>query len=209
MRIIVFGDSISQGAFDVSGGGWVSVLASKEYKKKLDGDWSSGVSIVNSSIPGEKSTGLRQRIYEETKSRLWPNDQHVVLIAVGMNDVSRFKGDFEVSIEKFRENILESISCISDMVDRVVLVGFTFVDNSRTQPVVWADKVSWKQSEVEKYNEVFKQISLENEVTFIHMMDLFREDPEKYLSEGIHPNTEGHRLMFNRVSEVLKSENIL
>ncbi len=46
----------------------------------------------------------------------------------------------------------------------------------------------------------------------MHLIDVsgvFGDESGKYLPDGIHPNSEGHKLIFEKVKQSLESKNLI
>lgn len=206
MRILVFGDSISGGAFDDESGGWVGRLASSEYKKFTSGDWCT---VIDASVSGDTSTDMLNRIESEVRARMWPNEKHVVVLAVGLNDTYFHKGIIKTELETFSQNISKCIDIANALVNRVLILGLTPIDDLQTQPIYWDSDLVWKKDTTQEYEDVLKQISDDKSTTYISLGGLFGDTPEIFLPDGLHPNAEGHRLIFERVKSVLEEEGVL
>ena len=101
--IIAFGDSITFGRFDKSRGGWVSRL------KKYYEDQDIYHAVYNLGIPGDNSKGLLRRIDIECSSRaiyFWESDEHLILIAIGINDLRGFDSpdNLDIPPKEYKKN---------------------------------------------------------------------------------------------------------
>lgn len=88
---------------------------------------------------------------------------------------------------------------------RVFCVGLLPVDDSLLDPIPWNQEYAYRNSEVEKYSEVIQDIAQQEGATFIPMQDIFGKNHQGFLIDGIHPNAEGHKLMFERVKKYLNA----
>jgi lysophospholipase L1-like esterase len=83
MRILFFGDSITQGFWSVDGG-WVEKI-----RKHYDGismqdlDHNIQPEIFNLGISGDTTRNLLRRIEGEILARKWKHDPLIVVIAIG------------------------------------------------------------------------------------------------------------------------------
>lgn len=205
MNILIFGNSITQGFNDTEYGGWANRLAIHTMR----GD---GENVVfNLGISGENIIGIEKRIVSEIEHRRGRHNNPIFLIlAVGINDslVDIQTGEHRTDISLYKETFEKIVKKIKPLVERIILVGLTQVDGS-VDPVPWKPTHAYRNSEVEKYNHVIEEVAQQYNLTFISAHDLFSGDPSQYLSDGIHPNAEGHRLMYERVKGVLEKEGII
>lgn len=63
-------------------------------------------------------------------------------------------------------------------------------------------------SEIDKYDSVIKDLSGRHSLIYIPMSNIFLEHQE-LLVDSVHPNAEGHKLMFERVREHLEKAGII
>ena len=152
-KVLVFGDSITWGAIDTQGGGWVERLRLYVWGK---GD----VDVYNLGVSGEKTPDLLERFNPETKARIKEDEETIVIFAIGIND-SYFihsKNDFMTPIEKFKENIGKLINLAQKFSSKIIFVGLTPVDESRTTPIPWNTDKSYENESVKKYDEVINSV---------------------------------------------------
>lgn len=92
----------------------------------------------------------------------------------------------------------------------VILLGMVPIIDDIVQPMPWADDRCHYTTDVIEYDKIIQSFCLENDCLFIPMQDLFEErDLHEVLDDGVHPNAEGHRLIFGRVKGVLEKEGII
>lgn len=105
MRILFFGDSITQGFWGVEGG-WVERIRKHFDSKAIqDLDKSREPYIFNLGISGETTRGLLKRIENETKARMWRDEPIMVVIAIGTNDDLFEASKQWVPPEEFKVNL--------------------------------------------------------------------------------------------------------
>lgn len=195
-NICVFGDSISYGWFDFKKRGWVPRLREILEPK---GDYR----IFNLSIPGETTTNLLRRFKNEAVAR-GPN---MIIFAIGMNDSQYYTSQKELRTppQQFKNNIHFSIEEAKSITNNVFFIGLTPVDESLADPLPRDVKRSLKNKYIQEYNTIIKEECSKEGVIFV---DIFSKwvniDYKKFLSDGIHPNEEGHEDIFKFVFSVLK-----
>src|SRR5688500_14737658 len=105
MRVLVFGDSITQGFYDTHGG-WVQRLAneyhSKTLQSMLDGE-DLDRQIFNLGVSGDTSHEVLKRIENEIQVRQWRDDPMVTVIAAGINDARHEGTSVVMDVYEFQQ----------------------------------------------------------------------------------------------------------
>ena len=212
MRILIFGNSVTQGYNDTECGGWANRLLTYTIKKRVESDYTYAPTVFNLGISGGNTTDLLERIDAELGARLAGKDDGVVLFAIGVND-SQYDIDTDenrIPVEVYEKNLRELISKTQKYTRRIVFVGIPPVDEQKLMPIPWKMTHGYNNTHVQKYNSIREKICTEEGLSFISMNDIFKEDSlDAVLPDGLHPNAEGHRLMFERVKSELEKLNIL
>ncbi|KYK26976.1 hypothetical protein AYK26_04390 [Euryarchaeota archaeon SM23-78] len=202
-RILVFGDSIAFGDCD-NKGGWVQRL--RECLYKYD------VSVYNLSISGDTTDGVLERFDFETKQRLNTEKELLILFAIGINDsrMDHSKKDQSVNLKDFKTNLKEIIRLARKHASKIVFIGLTPVDESKTTPIPWIEGIDYNNNYVKEYNDSIKTICDKEKIPFIDIYEEFRKQDYKALLEGgLHPNSEGHELMFQIIKEFLVKRKLI
>jgi len=206
IRICIFGDSIVWGAMDYKYGGWVDQFKLTFVKTgKLN-------EVFNLGDPGDYSSRLLKRFENEIKARLKlvNKDKHIVMFQIGLND-SKFLSkstDLYSSPSQFEKNIREMINISKKYVNTVIMISSTPVDESKND--MSAPNKSYKNDWIRTYNEIIRSVCEENNVLFIDVFgDWLKLDYHKLLSDGVHPNSEGHCNIHDFVVKVLTEKKIL
>lgn len=192
--ICIFGDSTAWGAWDMEKGGWVSRLWF--YVAKRDEDY---VEIYNQSISGGTTETILERFENEAKIR----GADAIIFQTGGNDASYDKlGNFMVHPEKFRNNLEEIIKRAKKITDKIVLMDLKNCDESKTTPVPWIP-IYYTNENIEKYSKIMEDVCRENKIPFLDVGLLDNND----FDDGLHPNSEGHRKIFEKVKDFLTESN--
>lgn len=200
MRILFFGDSITQG-FWAKDAGWVELLR-RHYDSRALEDLQNRdePTIFNLGVSGDTTKDLLARIESETKARIWQSDPVIVVIAIGTND-EVFEGfNSEASNETYKSNLQSIIDKIKPIAHSVVLIGSTACDERLTNPVPWAD-MSYTNLELEHAEKVIKEVAELNNVMFVPVYDAFKaalDAGDKLLEDGLHPNDTGHKFIADK-----------
>lgn len=206
-RVMVFGASTTYGAWDKEGG-WVDRLKRFCHQKSV----ADGLKclVYNLGISGKSTTDMLKRFEFETKQRLKEGEETIFIIEAGTND-SRFvhsRGEKETPPEKFRENIRKIIALAKQFSENIVFVGPRPVDEKKTDPIPWNKDHSFRNKDIKKYNEILKSVCEEEGVHFIWLFE--KLSGKRFLFEdGLHPNSEGHKKIYEIVRDFLQEKKIL
>lgn len=206
MRILVFGDSVVWGSEDLECGGWTDRL--KIWFKRT-GKFNE---VFNLGNPGDNSKWLLERMEIECAARLEQKHRKrdAIIIQIGKNDLSIRKSAFMVPPEKFGRNIQKLIALAGKYSSNIIFVGLIPIDETKTNPIPWNADVYYKSKNIRKYNEIIKSVCAKNKTRFIDIYEKFtKTDYKKLLADGLHPNSEGHELVFETVRDFLIKEKII
>ena len=194
MNILIFGDSITWGAYDPEQGGWATRL--RNYFEEKDND----TDVYNLDISGNTTADLLNRIEVEAKSR----EPNLIIFAIGINDTQfiHSTNSLRVSLNEFQQNLAKLLSIAKKFTDKVVFVGLTKVDESKTTPIPWNTDKSYTNENIERLDNAIKKFCEENKLKFIPMDSVVGNDD---LIDGLHPNTKGHIKIFNRMKSEVES----
>ena len=205
-RILVFGDSITKGGNDQEFGGWVNRLdIYSECKEGTD------TPVYNLGVSGNISSDIMERMEQEIKSRIPEGEDLHILISVGINDSVIIDQKKErVRLENFKENLKILWLIAKRYSKKVIFVGFNPVDE-RVDPVPWNPEKSYKIERVKEFGEALREFCSENNIDFIDIFSEFmkEKDYSELLFDGLHPNSEGHRKIYNVVKQVLERKGLI
>lgn len=208
MRVLVFGDSITQGYWAVNRG-WVERV--KHYYDEiafsdLKNDTQPG--IMNLGISGDTSYNILKRIRNETISRTWQEDKQrpVIVLQVGINDSCIFNGERMTELADYKDNLQKIVVEARGVSSKIILVGFTSCDEVQTQPVYWGD-YKWDNSSMEQYESIMGEVAEDQKLPFIPVFREFNKRVQAggdLLPDGLHPNDAGHKLIYQIVMPKLR-----
>lgn len=209
MRVLIFGDSITQGYWDTDGG-WV-----ERVRKHYDGIQVTDLegldepTVFNLGISADNSRNVLNRIVPETTVRTRHGNLPIIIVQIGVNDssVDKLPGDESVSlsIEQYEHNLKKIIEQIKPLSSKIILVGLSACDESRTTPVSWGD-FHYTNEAIKNYENKMAGVADEYKVSFIPVFENFKNelDAGKYLlPDGLHPNSEGHELLYEIIMKDL------
>ena len=165
-NILVFGDSIIWGAWDKEGG-WVNRL-----RRFLDENYEDYF-VYNLGVSGNNTDDLLKRFEFEVEQRIKEEKETIFIISIGAND-SQFihsQNNLRNPPEKFKENIQKLINLAKKFSSKIIFVGLTPVDETKTTPIPWNIDTSYKNEYIKKYNEAIKTICEENKINFIEVYE--------------------------------------
>jgi lysophospholipase L1-like esterase len=190
--LCIFGDSIAYGAVDEEGGGWAQRLRMLRDTSLTDAE------TYVLGVCGDTSTNLLRRFASEATTR----SPEQIIIAIGINDTKYVSSpeDPIVSLSQCTENILTLLDTANSIGASVTIIGLTMVDESLTQPTPDEDHHYFANIVIQKYNSALAAIATERETPFI---DVFSTLTNADLYDGLHPNSEGHRKLFEKITKEL------
>ncbi len=203
-QILVFGASITYGAWDRQGG-WVQRLRKWIDRANLVDDEFYGL-VYNLGISGDTSTELLQRFESEAERRMKEERETIFILSIGGNDAQMLldKNVPRTPPEQFRNNIEKLLDLARKHSSKIMFVGLTPVDESRTVPTLWNKNIAYLNSNMRHYNEIIKDVCKQQGVMFVDVFELFELVGHKSLLEdGLHPNSKGHRMIFEEVRKAL------
>lgn len=215
MIILVFGTSTTWGAWDEEGG-WADRIKKYCNQKRVRenlGDKYYKV-IYNLGIDGDRSGDVLERFDNEVWARrkIDLQEEVVVIFDVGGND-SAFvndKKEFWTPLGEYHDNLRKLIAKAKKLTDKIVFMSFHPVEDKKVDPIPWAPHMSYKMEYVLRFNSVLKMLCKEEKVDFIDVFGVLSKlKPETILNDGVHPNSEGHRLIYELVRDYLSNKNII
>ncbi|MDP2630130.1 MAG: GDSL-type esterase/lipase family protein [Candidatus Uhrbacteria bacterium] len=192
MNICIFGDSIAWGANDFELGGWTEHLKNNLYTQERSHD------VYNLGISGDATTQAIKRINVEASVR----KADVIVFALGINDSAFLKsrGERWTPLAEFKNNLALLFEAAQKFTEIIIFVGLTPVDESKTMPAPWAPDYFVDSKTTKEYNAVIREFCEDKKIQFISMDDVLTPDD---LSDGLHPNTAGHKKMFEKIQKEL------
>jgi len=205
MKILCFGDSITFGEMDTEHGGWVDQLKD-DYIRQYANSIRQEVTVYNLGIGGETTDGLRSRFATEFSARSVKGQETVVILSYGINDIVIHKGKNIVPVEYFVRNLKSGIDSSKLNGASIVLSSMTPISDSIDGIVNQHNKLRYCK-DIERYNSVLQRLATEKGCLYLDIYREFNKNKYQLLSkDGVHPNSEGHRVIYKRAKNVLKNE---
>jgi len=211
INILVFGDSIAWGFGDSKKGGWVDRLKAffhnDEYIKRL-----IFYTVYNLGIGGDTTDFLLERFKNEVEAREEEDPKirktDIIIFAIGVND-SNFlnsKDNSRVNLKNFQKNLKELINQAKEFTKKIIFIGLSEVDESKTAPTLWNKASYWTNENIKEYNSVIKSVCQRNKIMYLDMFGLLKSSD---LADGLHSNSQGHQKIFERVKDFLLENKLV
>jgi len=194
--ILCFGDPITYGFGDTEGG-WVGRIRSDLDRKKNLKPESLYYEIYNLGVSGDNSEGLLSRFEKELLPRI-DEEEIIVTIGIGINDSQYLIQEKRqrISLDLFEKNLTKLILKIKKYTNKIIIIGPTSVDASKTNPIPWNLNKSYDNDRIKQYNEILKNHSLISNIEFVELLSLL---DYKDLFDGLHPNSNGYQKMYKKI----------
>lgn len=203
MRVLVFGDSITQGFWDADGG-WVQYLRKEYDQLKLDGVNDDPPTIFNLGISANSSDDVLKRFNAETDARN-NSEELAFVIAIGVNDSRTKAGDNFSDADRYLANLKGILAAAKEYSDKILFVGLTPCIEERSNPVSWGD-TGYTNERLMSFDMTLKDFCSAESVSFVEIYEPFNQALEKseLLPDSLHPDKEGHQLIAELVKPKLK-----
>jgi lysophospholipase L1-like esterase len=198
-KILVFGDSIAYGKWD-SNGGWVALLRN-HIDATYNIDKPGNSQVFNLGIPGEVLPRLAERFETELKMRIFPDEKNLVIIACGINDScpNNWMTEKQTDMEEFKAAYEKIIKTARAHSCEIVSIGLTPVNAEKSKGLLFSNE------EVKKYDHIIYDICEENKVPMLQLFDeLAEKDFAELLVDAVHPNDQGHEMLFFKIRSFLE-----
>lgn len=199
MRVLIFWDSITEWYYDLEKWGWANMLKTYFWKQNK---W---IEVATLWISWDEIPDILKRFEVETKAFTEKyNDETIIVFAIWINDSVTNIDESEnlYSIEEFSINLDKLINLAKKYTERIVFLWLTNVDESLVSPFPWS--TTWKcykNDRIKKFNGIIKEKVNENDLEFIDVFWAFKESD---LFDWIHPNSNWHNLLFEKVKDKLE-----
>jgi lysophospholipase L1-like esterase len=210
MNILVFGDSIAFGDYDKEGG-WVDRLKRHFITKAVNQELKQDINIYNLSTPrGDTTKDILTRLTNEIPPRHWKHHETVLIFAIGINDSIIEKGENWVSKTKFRSNLKRIIKISRNYSNKIFFLSPTPVEEEKVTPMPWSPNESYFNKEIKQYVKIMEEVCKTHKINYLSLFDYFINlNYKSLLFDGAHPNTKGHKLIFEIVKDFLKKKKLI
>jgi acyl-CoA thioesterase I len=176
--ILVFGNSLSDGFMLKRSQAYPALLAKKLQAAGLNFE------VINASASGGTTGGGLERLPPHLKHRI-----DILILELGINDA--FRGLPIAQIQSNLQQIIDKVTARNRNV-RVVIAGM--------QMPGYTD-----DDYVSAFGKMFADIAATNNAALVpYLLQGVAGDPSLNLSDGIHPNAAGHKILTENVWRVLE-----
>lgn len=200
MRLLIFWDSITEWLFDLENWGWANRLKTTLWKKNID--------VANCGISAYTTSHILNMFNSlfnaYSKREPWKEKETIILFSIGINDSSFCNGSFTTSKKSFQENLYKLYDWYQkeEYVKNVFFTTCINCDESKTTPVSWRE-VYYKNEYIQKYNTIIKDFCAKNNT---ECLDLYGILENSDFFDGLHPNANWHKKIFEKVYEFLEEK---
>jgi acyl-CoA thioesterase I len=175
--ILVFGDSLSDGFMLKRSEAYPALLARKLRAAGLN------FQVINASASGGTTDGGLERLPAHLKHRI-----DILILELGINDA--FRG---LSVDQIQSNLQQIINRVKARNPNVRVVIA-----SMQLPSYTADDY------VSAFGKMFAELATKNRAALVpYLLEGVAGNPSLNLSDGIHPNAEGQRILAENVWRVV------
>jgi acyl-CoA thioesterase-1 len=176
--VLVFGDSLSDGFMLKRSQAYPALLAKKLQAAGLKFE------VINASASGGTTGGGLERLPPHLKHRI-----DILILELGINDA--FRGLPIAQIQSNLQQIIDKVTARNRNV-RVVIAGMQLPGYT-------------EDDYVSAFGKMFAEIAARNNATLVpYLLQGVAGDPSLNLSDGIHPNAAGHKILTENVWRVLE-----
>src|SRR6266699_1703050 len=176
--ILVFGDSLSDGFMLKRSEAYPALLAKKLHAAGLN------FQVTNASAAGGTTEGGLERLPAHLKHRI-----DILVLELGINDA--FRGLPVDQIENNLQQIIDDVKARNPNV-RVVIAGMQLPNYGA-------------EDYVSAFGKMFGELAAKNGAALVpYLLDGVAGDPSLNLSDGIHPNASGQKILAENVWRVLE-----
>jgi len=204
MRVLIFGDSITQGFYDEQGG-WATRLVNyylaQDLARKEDVP-----TLFNLGISGDTTKNVLDRFEAEANARIGKNSDNTLVFAIGTNDTIYRGEQFDNTPEKCREQLAELLGKAKGYTNKIVFVGLFPVIDELLQPFPWSTTGKCYSTERMKlFNDALVKFCTDSDLPMVDLWPVFESesDLKSLFFDGIHPNSKGHQLIYETVQPKL------
>lgn len=157
-------------------------------------------SLFNLGISADTSADVLNRFVSEVKARSLKDQNIAIIFAIGTNNAVQEAGKFWSTPEKYRTELEGLISQGRQFSDKLLFVGLTPCDESRTMPVAWGD-FTYTNERIWLMEQTARAVAAYHALPHVPVLEIFqkKQKEQELFVDGLHPNNAGHELIANLV----------
>lgn len=205
MRVLIFGDSITQGFYDENGG-WATRLVNQHLEQEVAGK-SNTPTLFNLGISGDTTQDLLNRFEAESSARIEKSSDNALIIAIGINDTIYRGNDVDCRPEEYRQKLSNLVDMARTYTNKLLFVSLFPVIDELLQPFPWSSSGKCYSTERMKlFNDTLIAFCKDNDLRLVDVWSEYEKhsDLKSLFFDGIHPNSKGHKLIADLVKPELE-----
>lgn len=203
MRVIIYGDSITEGYWDYKKGGWAQRLRLDFWKR-----YPYELEVMNYGISAHTSQhvikNFKNFFRAVSKRQVWKEKDSIIIIAIWINDSARYVSDKrkkQVASAVFKQNLEALARSIEseELIKHCLFIWPTKVIEKKTNK---DDAEFWYyNSDIESYSAIIEDFCRMHN---FHFLEMFHELKKADLKiDGLHPNSSGHKKIYKKVKKYI------
>lgn len=192
-------------------GGWVD-LFKRDLHQKMYGSENLGEmhEIYNLAVPGAVISDLAKRCTVELQTIRKPERQLIAIVQLGANNAKAVgrPNNFTSTPEQYEKEATAFLQRICELCDDVICLGMRPMDQQKVMPIYKdkekGGKVYFPNDRIAKFEKIIDKVARKFDIKFVPLFEeALQSDPNAKLlwNDGIHPNDEGHRLLYEKVKQ--------
>jgi acyl-CoA thioesterase-1 len=177
-KLIILGDSLSEGygvSKDLAYPALLEIKVKTELKKNYK--------IINASVSGSTTASAVGRLKWLIKQK-----PDLIFLFLGANDGLR-----GLKLEDSEKNLAQAIELVQKENVKVILGGLYLPPN-------------YGKDYTEKFKKIYTSLAVKYKLPLVpFVIDKVAGDPRYNLTDGIHPNEEGHKIIANTIYEAIRN----
>jgi lysophospholipase L1-like esterase len=202
MRVLIFGASITQGFWDTEGG-WAQRLRryydERSVKNIEHGD--DYPDIFNLGVSGDKVADLLERFDLEASTRIKKGKDCGIVFSIGTNN-AYVEGDIKwAGPGNYEEDLQTLVDKARSYTSKIMFVGLLPCEEAKTTPVFWRD-IYYTNERIKRIDSLMEKVARDNDVAYVPIFESIKNKMDtgaQLYADGLHPNNEGHELIFQLV----------
>ncbi len=191
---IIIGDSITYGIGDFKSGGYSTMFKNFIVNKDDSKICNNLVHVVG--FPGDTSNDILNKLDNILDSFIHDEFDNIIILSIGINDTQEFNGNYKTSVNKYKSNIEIIAKKITDKGFSLIILGLTRIESDKK--FLWKPNKYYDNSVIFEYDTELEKLCRENKIKYIPMQDVLQK---KDFIDGLHPNQNGHKKIFERIKE--------
>lgn len=205
MRVLIFGDSITQGFYDEQGG-WATRLVNHYLAQDVAGK-DDAPTLFNLGISGDTTQNLLDRFEAETNARINKGGDNALIFAIGTNDIVYRGEEVDNTPEQYVRQLHDLLNLAHSYTDKTLFISLFPVIDEQLQPFPWSSSGKCYSTErMRLFNNELVVFCKENNLELVDLWSVFenQSDMKSLFFDGIHPNNSGHKLIAETIKPKLE-----